>query len=132
MINSSMKPAHSWVLILMLVNLLVASCTKDKSDEIVIPPLNFCDTTVVSYANDINPIFQTNCAISGCHDASTSAAGNNWEDYTEVSSKINSIICAINHSPGCIPMPRPIGSPKLPDSTIQMIECWAEQGAQNN
>jgi hypothetical protein len=112
--------------------LLVTACAKDKSDQVVVLPVNSCESTTVSYATDINPIFLTNCAVSGCHDAATSAGGNNWETYTEVSTKINMIICAINHNSGCFPMPRPIGSPKLPDSTIQKIECWTEQGAQNN
>jgi len=111
---------------------LITSCAKDKSDPVVIVPSNSCDSTIVSYAAEINPIFLTNCAVSGCHDAPTSSGGNNWESYSEVSTKINMIICAINHNSGCFPMPRPVGSPKLPDSTIQKIECWAEQGALNN
>jgi len=42
----------------------LASCTKDTSKPIVLPST----TSAVKLSTDLQPIFTSNCAISGCHD----------------------------------------------------------------
>ena len=66
----------------------------------------------------------------GCHDVVTEAGGIPLTNYTEVSSNIAIIQGSIEHDIGVSPMPK--FASKLPDSTIQMLNCWVEQGMLNN
>lgn len=106
----------------------IMSCSKSKAEQPILSDSSFCDSIVISYVNDVMPILQSNCYV--CHNSSFSSGGHNWSSYSEVSSKVNRIICAINHNSECFSMPR--FADKLADSVIKKIECWAVQGALNN
>lgn len=88
----------------------------------------------VCFESDVLPIFQTNCAKSGCHDASTHKEGYVLDNYKHITSK------------GIVPgnpqeselyqviaegeMP-PKGNPKLTTAQVTLIRRWIRQGAQN-
>jgi len=129
-----MRLRKSLLFSLLIIGALAAfsACTKDQSQ----PPSPFslanCDT--LSFANDIQPIFQSNCTFSNCHGNGSASAGNNWETHASItttsSSSVEDLLKAIKHEPGYTPMPF-MGN-QLPDSTIKKIECWILSGAPNN
>lgn len=96
----------------------------------------------VSFANDIQPIIASNCAMSGCH--SSSGGGEDevfpLTTYDEVineggvnagdahGSKFYQVIS--NHTLENVMPPSP--NPPLLDDQIKLIYLWIEQGAQNN
>jgi hypothetical protein len=112
----------------LFMSFVFLSCSKTRADRPIITDSSLCDSVIVSYANDIVPILQNNCI--GCHNSTFASGGNNWESYSEVSSKVDQIICAVNHNSDCFSMPR--FADKLEDSLIQKFECWAVQGSLNN
>jgi len=104
------------------VALLIFSCKKEKAAA-------FVCTEEVSYSNEIRPLIEMNCTVSGCHDASA-AGGYDFLSYEEVSSNADRILETIQHGSGVSPMPQ--GAGKLADSLIQKFYCWKENGTQNN
>lgn len=80
----------------------------------------------VSYADDIRPILDTNCQLSGCHG---SAAGiPSWATYATVSANA----AAIKTNTGNKTMPPASSGRSLTDEEIQKIADWVDDGAQNN
>lgn len=106
------------------------SCTK-TSTTVDYPSAATC-TSIVSadntYTNSIKAIMTSNCAMSGCHSASSSKAGVNLSDYANTKSvfKTGNGFCSIHHGSGCDPMPE--GASALSAATIQKIDCWAQNG----
>jgi hypothetical protein len=98
------------------------SCTREK----VTPVAAQCNDTI-SFSNDIMPILQANCI--GCHDQGNASGGFDFSTYTSVSANANAIIGSVKASGYQL---MPIGGPALPDSTIQKINCWIEQGKLDN
>jgi hypothetical protein len=87
-----------------------------------------CVTTNMSFANNILPIFASNC--NGCHNATAPSGGINLTTYAGVKSKSSRIVGSIAHSAGYIPMPS--STTKLSDCDINKITAWISQGAINN
>lgn len=108
------------------------SCAKDQADEPTPVAVNLCDTLIVSYSADIQPIFNNSCAFSGCHDNGTAASGFALADYNGLSAAASSpnLIGALKHASGFSPMPQ--GGSQIAPELIQQIECWIEQGTPNN
>lgn len=103
------------------------SCSKDKTQN---PNTLICDSTkTFTYTADVKPIFDVNCATFACHDNLIKSDGINLSDYTNSKqfTETREVICAMKHA--CKPMPQ--GAPKLSDSLINVIECWAAKGFQN-
>jgi hypothetical protein len=97
------------------------SCTREK-----VMPLDVqCST--ISYANDVLPIIQANCI--SCHDQGNASGGFDFSSYTSISANANAIINSMNASGYQL---MPIGGPALPDSTIQKVKCWIQQGKLDN
>lgn len=98
----------------------------------------------VSFANDIQPIIASNCAMSGCHSGNGSSGGEDelfpLTTYEEVidegdvragdahGSKFYQVIS--NHTIENVMPPSPY--PPLSDNQIKLIYLWIEQGAKNN
>jgi len=55
--------------------LFLAACDPEE------PEVTSCDTENLTYTNDIKSIFDTSCAYSGCHDATTVAASVDLSTY---------------------------------------------------
>lgn len=119
----------------LLIGILIIfyACTNKKADQIapVTPGVN-CDTINLSFAGDIMPILQQNCALSGCHDAATNSGGYTYESYAGFMEPINNgrLLGAINRQQGFVPMPK--NAPKLSDCDIARITHWIEIGAPDN
>ena len=91
------------------------------------PPTAQCPPNV-TYTNGAKAVLDANCAVSGCHDASTQIAGIDWSNYdgAKAAAEGRPLLCAINHNAGCTPMP--FNRPKLSDANIQTLTCWVQQG----
>jgi len=94
-------------------------------------------------------VFDVSCATSGCHSGTFPAANMNLEDGNSFSSLVNvgsvfypgelrviefdsenSIL--IKTLRGTIPNKMPLGSSPLPNSIIDSIAVWIDEGAKNN
>ncbi len=76
----------------------------------------------ISFENSIASIIETNCAIATCHAGTQSP---DFRQFSNIQNNANSIMQRT--SAGTMP---PTGS--LPQSEIDLIACWVEDGALNN
>jgi hypothetical protein len=95
-----------------------------------------CPTGIVSYSAQVQPIINQNCNLSGCHGFAGQAPFQ-LLTHQQVDSAViycNMLLSIKHQTP--LPMPRidPLlpDAYMLPDSVIQIIECWINQGRQNN
>jgi hypothetical protein len=98
------------------------SCTREK-----VTPTEIQCTTTISFSNDVVPIIQANCI--SCHDQGNASGGFDFSSYTSISANSNAILNSMKANGYQL---MPIGGPALPDSTIQKISCWINQGKQDN
>jgi hypothetical protein len=98
------------------------SCEKDPVEP------GDCDV-VPTYTADIKPILDASCAKSGCHDAITAQNGVNLSTYATASaiSQEARFLGVIQHKAGFPQMP--FDGPKLPQSQIDLLTCWAQNDA---
>lgn len=101
----------------------INSCAKDKVGGDLPYPEIICSDTV-SFSNDVLPIIQNNC--TGCHDNSN---GYTFTNHQNIFDNYAAIVGAMK-GVGYQLMPQ--GGPALPDSVIQKIQCWVNQGMKNN
>ncbi len=108
---------------LLLASLTLAMCQKETTGTTY-----DCTGLTPTYTNDIKAIINTNCAKSGCHDASTQEAGIDLSTYAKVKSESSNarFLGAIEHRTGYEAMPQ--DASKLADANIQKIYCWIENG----
>jgi cytochrome c5 len=103
------------------------------------PVTSTCSADSVYFQQQILPIFVSNCAMSGCHDATSRKEGLILTSYSGVisggiragnpaNSKIYKVITTTD--PGDR-MPQPPRSP-LSQDQINLINKWILQGAKNN
>lgn len=109
--------------------IIISSCKKDKK---VTPddPTPDCVVENMSFTNDITPIMNQNCNVSGCHDNVTVAAGIKLDNYTGVHDNADKIVLTINHSDGVDAMPP--NADKIDACDIKKIEAWISQGKKDN
>jgi hypothetical protein len=112
---------------------ILASCTNDiRKSKIITGP--------VSFQNDIIPIFNQQCNISGCHDGVTNPPQTDLTPanaYTDLFAKNQ--IDTLNPSQSnlyirmttTVPLPMPPGG-LLPASQTNLILNWITEGAKNN
>ncbi len=97
-----------------------------------------CDPDTVYYRKYIQPILNTNCAYSGCHDAATASKDVNLSDYEAVistadvrpfnadGSDIYEVLIETD-----LDKRMPLGQNQLPQNQIDLIRKWINQGALN-
>ena len=95
----------------------------------------------VSYSDQVQPIFNNNCAGSSCH-IGGSASGLRLGNYSQLMQGGNSGPVVVSGDPdgsiivgrleGTITPQMPFGEQPLSPAQIQTIRDWIEQGAQNN
>jgi hypothetical protein len=121
-----------------------AGCSDDDS------PTNG-ENGVVSFASDVLPIFTANCAVSGCHDASTAEQGmvlTADSAYLKIVGVPSMEVPALQRvHPGDADSSylvmklegtaaegdrMPLDEPPLTDALIQRIRTWIDEGALNN
>ena len=112
------------------VVILVSSCYYDVQEELNPVTGVECDTSDVSYATDIQPIFEANCFT--CHSEAAALGGVVLEGYDNVQVVANDgrLLGAVNHESGFTPMPQ--DAPQLGDCNLAMINAWVNAGALNN
>lgn len=89
-----------------------------------------CDTTNVSFKNDIFPTVETYCL--GCHNGTSPGGGiylRNYNDLVAVA-KNGKLWGSINYVTGYSPMPK--NSYKLSDCTLATFKIWINNGTPNN
>ncbi len=118
-----------------LVILLVWSCTKDKTPRPVSTTHEPCDPTKIYFQTQVMPIFNSNCAMSGCHDATTRQDGVNLSTYEGIRNEVkpgnpggSDIMEMITESKEDERMPPP-PRPRLSAEQISIISKWIQQGA---
>jgi hypothetical protein len=89
----------------------------------------------VCFERDVLPIFQSNCTMSGCHDAVTRQKGFNFTSYSSIMASVRreddgfeEILEKITEDRRDKRMPPPPKNPLTADQ-IAMIRKWIEQGA---
>lgn len=89
-----------------------------------------CDTTDVSFQDNIAPIFASSC--QSCHSGSNPPNGQLLVSYQNIKDGIvgGEVMERIRHDPGYNPMP-PSGI-KLDPCKIELLESWIRQGLPNN
>lgn len=94
------------------------------------PDPGSCDTTAVSFAVRIRPIFQTYCI--GCHNNSVTNGGVNLANFEGVTQVVQNgrLLGSVRHLPGFVAMPQ--GGSQIPACEQNRIEAWINQGALNN
>jgi len=123
-----MKTLSKPLLSAIFIAMALSSCYNDNKEEVYENNTdNTCDTSSVSYANDITPIFEQSCT-SGCHSGTNPAANLDLTDFNEAKNSANEIVNRINDIGALMPQ----GGPSLPDCEILKIETWVQDGAPNN
>ena len=124
-----------YLLVLMMSSMALlttfSSCYYDNAEDLL--GSTVCDTTSVSYANDIVPIISGSCFV--CHGSgsyTSAGAGILLEGYDAMSASALSGALAgvIDHAPGYSAMPK--SSPQLPACDRALVRNWAAQDALNN
>ena len=117
------KPSISIVILSLtiLVAILINSCANDNIEELYGLPDFPCDPQQIGFSTVIQPIIQTNCAISGCHVPGPVRA--NFQDVNQI--KFNAV--EMKQRTQSLDMPRGGGS--LSQEEIDQISCWVDSGA---
>lgn len=116
----------SYLLIISVV--IFASCAKDKTEPME-PMITDC-MEEVSFANDVQVIFNMNCATTGCHDAQSATSDYIFETHAQIAGSAETALKTMQHNQDFTPMP--FGQNKLEDSLIQKVRCWINQGKKMN
>jgi len=127
------KYAKSIPIILFGLLIMIPSC---KDDTYIVPTVVI--TTPVSFANNIQPILNNSCAVSGCHvpgaqapDLSTGNAYNNLFLYGLIDTTTpNASVVYLHLTANGYSLMPPVGS--LSPSQIGTVLAWIKQGGQNN
>jgi hypothetical protein len=87
-------------------------------------------TETYSFSQDVLPIIQTKCAISGCHNGDL-GEDFNWLEFETFHKRAESGLLKFRVTRRIMP---PSNSPEGPLSQEQInaIACWTDQGAFNN
>lgn len=105
--------------------LLAFSCTKEEIEDNPDPMDDVCDTSGVSYTNDIQSIL-SGCTASSCHGSgSFNGSLANYED-AKTFAGAGRILGALNRQPGFSAMPK--NGSKLDDCKISFVAAWIEAG----
>jgi hypothetical protein len=117
------------IFVFVIIAVLSQSCYYDKAYDLL-PGIEPCDTTSVTYNNQVKPIMLQYCM--DCHSTENHSAGVILDTYegTKIIADDGKLIGVINHKSGFSPMPK--NAPQLDPCTIRIIELWVEDGAPDN
>lgn len=118
-----MKKIFLLLACLFMISLYACSDDMKEEEEEEMMEEDICDGTSFTYTNAIKSIVDANCALSGCHNGSTSLP-----DFTSYAGiKANASGAASRTRAGSMP-PASSGR-ELSDEQINTIKCWVEAGA---
>ncbi|HMQ46099.1 MAG TPA: hypothetical protein PKA00_00100 [Saprospiraceae bacterium] len=117
------------ILLLAIVPLFYTSCFYDNEEDLY-PDTGNCETTDISYSQDVLTLLQNNCYV--CHAAAINLGNINLEGYDRVKVYVDNgaLLGAIKHESGYSPMPQ--GTAQLQVCEIALIEAWIADGALDN
>lgn len=107
-----------------LFSLILVSCSNDSTDDLTTPL-----PTIVTYNSNVKSIMDTSCATSGCHNATSNSANLILENYTQVKNAFlnRNALSRMENTTASMP---PSGN--LPNTTIQILKDWRDQGYLEN
>ncbi len=102
------------------------ACDKKIAKQVkaTAPVAGFCDS--IKFTKYIKPIIIMECTQS-CHGATNPSGGVSLVTYDDIKAKATNIKNRINSASS--PMPQ---AGKMPQTRIDSIECWINNGALNN
>lgn len=106
-----------------IVTLLFIGCTYDNLE------LDPCESINVKYAENIAPLIQTRCALSGCHNGDSTSVGD-FNLYDEVKLRVENGQFKLKVI-DTRSMPPTTQAP-LSTEQFNLLKCWIEVGAPNN
>jgi mono/diheme cytochrome c family protein len=113
--------------IALLILIVFSGCQYEKVEKIS-PVGTQCDTSNVSYKDDIREILKSQCG--NCHTSGSPDGGYRLDNYEGVKASSSRLVGVVKHSSGFSAMPK--GGNKMDDCSIQKIEKWVQEGAQDN
>lgn len=126
------KPVQKTPLVLLatfVASVFIAfACSSDSEDQVPVPPPTSdpCEGSTASLANDIMPILQQNCAISGCHVSGTGRA-----NFT-VKATVIQFASQIRANTQSGVMPPSSSGQTITEAEKSLISCWVSNGAKDN
>ena len=114
--------------LIILLSLGFSACYYDVEEELY--PTTGCETTNLSYSQDVLPILTNNCF--SCHNQASNFGNVTLEGYDNLIVHVTSgrLLGAIKHESGFSPMPQ--NAAQLVQCDIEKIEAWIADGAPNN
>lgn len=125
---------YKYYLLFAAMYLIFLACKKeeDKTEPGINTAAISCDSVDSKFSTGIAPIMSKNCALGGCH-AGSGRSGVVLETYEQIrdNAGMDRFLIAIKRTKenGVSPMPR---SGPLSANDVRAIECWIEEGRQNN
>jgi hypothetical protein len=113
-----MKKAITGVLCVVVI---IVSCSKNNNATFT----EDCSSTAKSYSNDVSPIIQSFCAVSGCHASGSTNGPGALTGFQQVFNARQAIRAAVVN--GSMPQ-----NGSLTSSQKNAIICWIDNGATNN
>lgn len=109
--------------LILVVSIVLAACVSHDIPE-------YQCTQTYGFANDVKPIIETKCAISGCHNGDM-GQDLNWTVFENFHKRAESGLVKYRVTHRIMP---PSNSPAGPltQEQINTIACWTDQGALNN
>ncbi len=106
---------------------IVTACVKDVAQQ---PSTVNCANIQSKYGANISSIISTKCSTSGCHDGGASSAPGNFTSYATLkpycdNGKVNNRVFITKDMPTA-------GMPQLSTDELNALQCWLNNGAQNN
>ncbi len=125
-----MKKLLALVAVVGFFAVFYSSCAKDKAQKPQPLSCTGINPDSNTYTLNVKAILDYNCAYGGCHDHASAPTSSNvdLEGYsaTKATFQGRNVFCSLNHGTGCLPMPQSL--PKLADSLITYLQCWADNG----
>ena len=137
-----MKKLLAVALTIIILVFVFGACKHTPPDQIVPPPASGgggggTGNTTVCFETEILPIFQSNCAKSGCHDAITHEKDYIFDSYANIiregivfGNATNSEVYEVLFETGNDKMP-PAPNPDLTPAQKALIGKWINEGAVN-
>lgn len=112
------------------INMIYTWISQGAQNNSCNPNAGGCDTSNMSFSQDIKAILNTYCV--NCHSGSAPQGNVNLSSYANVKTYVNNgkLLGSITWSAGYTPMP--YGQPQLDSCYINKIKSWINNGAPNN
>jgi len=112
------------------LSFMIYGCSYDSENDLIEPIVNPTDNGgIVNYSNNVKPIMTSSCI--SCH-ASPPINGAPFSliTYDQVSQRANNVLNAMSRQSGASGAMPPAG--RLPQSTIDIIQQWIDDGLPEN